>query len=195
VDTSRTALSLGYIADSNPEEDEEDPKEDPADYPVDRGDNDDNESSDDDNDDTTMMMNQGHCRSDHENQTRGAGARGAVHALREGETDQDPNLILKDLSGLPLTRQVEFQTDLIPGAAPVARAPYRLAPSEMKELSDQLQELSDKGLHKTQFLTLGSSSLICQEEGWIVSNVHRLPRAEQDDDKESLSTPKDRRFI
>ncbi|GJU99266.1 putative reverse transcriptase domain-containing protein [Tanacetum coccineum] len=35
--------------------------------------------------------------------------------------------------------------DLIPGAAPVARAPYRLAPSEMKELSEQLQELSDKG--------------------------------------------------
>ncbi|GKD21009.1 putative reverse transcriptase domain-containing protein, partial [Tanacetum coccineum] len=35
--------------------------------------------------------------------------------------------------------------DLIPGATPVARAPYRLAPSEMKELSEQLQELSDKG--------------------------------------------------
>nr|GEY55535.1 putative reverse transcriptase domain-containing protein [Tanacetum cinerariifolium] len=51
----------------------------------------------------------------------------------------------KDLLGLPPTRQVEFQIDLIPGAAPVARAPYRLAPSEMKELSDQLQELSDKG--------------------------------------------------
>ncbi|GJZ78611.1 hypothetical protein Tco_0643448 [Tanacetum coccineum] len=51
VDASPTTLSLGYIADSNPEEDEEDPKEDPADYPVDRGDNDDNESSDDDNDD------------------------------------------------------------------------------------------------------------------------------------------------
>nr|GEZ48819.1 hypothetical protein [Tanacetum cinerariifolium] len=40
--------------------------------------------------------------------------------------------------GLPPTRQVEFQIDLIPGAAPVARAPYRLASSEMKELSDQL---------------------------------------------------------
>ncbi|GKA33422.1 putative reverse transcriptase domain-containing protein [Tanacetum coccineum] len=39
----------------------------------------------------------------------------------------------------------EFQIDLIPGAAPVARAPYRLAPFEMKELSDQLKELSDKG--------------------------------------------------
>nr|GEY26707.1 putative reverse transcriptase domain-containing protein [Tanacetum cinerariifolium] len=41
--------------------------------------------------------------------------------------------------------RVEFQIDLIPGAAPVARAPYRLAPSEMKELSDQLHELSYKG--------------------------------------------------
>nr|GFD14765.1 putative reverse transcriptase domain-containing protein [Tanacetum cinerariifolium] len=50
-----------------------------------------------------------------------------------------------DLPGLPPTRQVEFQIDLIPGAAPVARVPYRLAPSKMKELSDQLQELSDKG--------------------------------------------------
>ncbi|GKA08207.1 putative reverse transcriptase domain-containing protein [Tanacetum coccineum] len=40
----------------------------------------------------------------------------------------------EDLSGLPPTRQVEFQIDLISGTAPVARAPYRLAPSEMKEL-------------------------------------------------------------
>ncbi|GJR42689.1 putative reverse transcriptase domain-containing protein [Tanacetum coccineum] len=47
--------------------------------------------------------------------------------------------------GLPLTRQVEFQIDLIPSAAPVARALYRLAPFEMKKLSDQLQELSNKG--------------------------------------------------
>ncbi|GJY39686.1 reverse transcriptase domain-containing protein [Tanacetum coccineum] len=45
----------------------------------------------------------------------------------------------KDLPGLPPTRQVEFQIDLIPGVAPVARAPYRLALSEMKELSGQLQ--------------------------------------------------------
>ncbi|GJX82985.1 putative reverse transcriptase domain-containing protein [Tanacetum coccineum] len=49
----------------------------------------------------------------------------------------------EDLPGLPPVRQVEFQIDLIPGAAPVARAPYRLAPSEMQELSDQLQELAD----------------------------------------------------
>ncbi|GJU18825.1 putative reverse transcriptase domain-containing protein, partial [Tanacetum coccineum] len=56
-----------------------------------------------------------------------------------------PKVFPDDLPGIPPTRQVEFQIDLIPSAAPVARAPYRLAPSEMKELSDQLKELSDKG--------------------------------------------------
>ncbi|GKG48146.1 hypothetical protein Tco_0510031 [Tanacetum coccineum] len=52
-------------------------------------------------------------------------------------------LFLEDLLGLPPFRQVEFQIDLIPGAAPVAHAPYRLAPSEMQELSTQLQELAN----------------------------------------------------
>ncbi|GJU37803.1 putative reverse transcriptase domain-containing protein [Tanacetum coccineum] len=56
-----------------------------------------------------------------------------------------PEVFPKDLSGLPPARPVEFQIDLIPGAAPVARAPYRLALSKMKKLSEQLQELSDKG--------------------------------------------------
>ncbi|GKF90485.1 hypothetical protein Tco_0274186 [Tanacetum coccineum] len=49
------------------------------------------------------------------------------------------------MPGLPPTRQVEFHIDLILSAALVARAPYRLAPSELQELSTQLQELSDKG--------------------------------------------------
>ncbi|GKF82415.1 hypothetical protein Tco_0244071, partial [Tanacetum coccineum] len=50
----------------------------------------------------------------------------------------------KDLPGLSPVRQVEFQIDLIPGTSPVARAPYRLSPSKMQELSNQLQELSDR---------------------------------------------------
>ncbi|GJT08062.1 putative reverse transcriptase domain-containing protein [Tanacetum coccineum] len=49
-----------------------------------------------------------------------------------------PNVFPKDLPGLPPVRQVEFQIDLIPGASPVAQTPYRLAPSEMHELSNQL---------------------------------------------------------
>ncbi|GJS46263.1 putative reverse transcriptase domain-containing protein [Tanacetum coccineum] len=51
----------------------------------------------------------------------------------------------EELPGLPPPRQVEFQIDLVPGAAPVARAPYRLAPSKMRELSIQLQDLLEKG--------------------------------------------------
>ncbi|GKB09492.1 retrotransposable element Tf2, partial [Tanacetum coccineum] len=63
----------------------------------------------------------------------------------------------EDLPSIPPTRQVEFQIDLVPGAAPVARAPYRLTLSEMKELSDQLQELSDKGFIRPSSLHWGAS--------------------------------------
>ncbi|GKB18472.1 putative reverse transcriptase domain-containing protein, partial [Tanacetum coccineum] len=51
----------------------------------------------------------------------------------------------EDLPGIPPARQVKFRIDLIPGAAPIVRAPYQLAPFEMKELSNQLKEISDKG--------------------------------------------------
>ncbi|GKF93621.1 putative reverse transcriptase domain-containing protein, partial [Tanacetum coccineum] len=51
----------------------------------------------------------------------------------------------EDLPGLPPICQVEFQIDLIPGASLIARTPYRLAPLEMQELSNQLQELTDRG--------------------------------------------------
>ncbi|GJR73014.1 putative reverse transcriptase domain-containing protein [Tanacetum coccineum] len=59
-----------------------------------------------------------------------------------------PEVFPEELPGLPLPRQVEFRIDLIPDVAHVACAPYRLAPSEMKELSKQLQELSEKELNK-----------------------------------------------
>ncbi|GKC45754.1 putative reverse transcriptase domain-containing protein, partial [Tanacetum coccineum] len=62
---------------------------------------------------------------------------------------------------LPPPRQVEFRIDLIPGAAPMARVPYR------------------------------SSGLVREEEGWIVLNVHRLPRTEQVDNQESTSIIED----
>ncbi|GJT61348.1 putative reverse transcriptase domain-containing protein [Tanacetum coccineum] len=60
----------------------------------------------------------------------------------------------EEFPGLPSPRQVEFRIDLVPGAAPVARASYRLAPSEIRELSVQLQELLEKGFIRP------SSSLI-----------------------------------
>ncbi|GJZ84195.1 putative reverse transcriptase domain-containing protein [Tanacetum coccineum] len=66
----------------------------------------------------------------------------------------------EDLPGLPPTRQVEFQIDLVPGAAPVARPPYRLAPSEMKELAKKLKELSDKGFIRHSSSPWGAPVLI-----------------------------------
>ncbi|KAL4571465.1 hypothetical protein LXL04_018225 [Taraxacum kok-saghyz] len=56
-----------------------------------------------------------------------------------------PEVFPDDLSGLPPIRQVEFSIELVPGAKPIARAPYRLALTEMRELMAQLQELLDKG--------------------------------------------------
>ncbi|GJZ76207.1 putative reverse transcriptase domain-containing protein [Tanacetum coccineum] len=75
-----------------------------------------------------------------------------------------PEVFPEDLPGLPLTRQVEFQIDLIPGAAPVARAPYRLTPSEMKELLEQLKELSDKGFIRPSSSPWGAPVLFVKKK-------------------------------
>ncbi|GJT56620.1 putative reverse transcriptase domain-containing protein [Tanacetum coccineum] len=75
-----------------------------------------------------------------------------------------PEVFPEDLPGLPPARPVEFQIDLIPGAAPVARAPYRLAPSEMKELSEQLQELSDKGFIRPSSSPWGAPVLFVKKK-------------------------------
>ncbi|GJW06502.1 putative reverse transcriptase domain-containing protein [Tanacetum coccineum] len=88
-----------------------------------------------------------------------------------------PEVILEDLSGLPLTRQVEFQIDLIPGATPVARAPYRLAPSEMKELSEQLKELSDKGFIRPSSSPWGAPVLFVKKKDgsfWMCIDYREL---------------------
>ncbi|GKA98380.1 putative reverse transcriptase domain-containing protein, partial [Tanacetum coccineum] len=75
-----------------------------------------------------------------------------------------PEVFPEDLPGLPPARPVEFQIDLIPRAAPVARAPYRLAPSEMKELSEQLQELSDKGFIRPSSSPWGAPVLFVKKK-------------------------------
>ncbi|GJR89934.1 putative reverse transcriptase domain-containing protein [Tanacetum coccineum] len=81
---------------------------------------------------------------------------------KEKRPDDVP--IVRDFPGIPPIRQVEFQIDLIPGAAPVARAPYRLAPSEMKELSDQLKELSDKGFIRPSSSPWGAPVLFVKKK-------------------------------
>ncbi|KAF5813671.1 putative nucleotidyltransferase, Ribonuclease H [Helianthus annuus] len=75
-----------------------------------------------------------------------------------------PELFPEELPGLPPARQVEFRIDLVPGANPIARAPYRLAPSEMQELSKQLQELSDKGFIRPSFSPWGAPVLFVKKK-------------------------------
>ncbi|GKD91845.1 putative nucleotidyltransferase, ribonuclease H [Tanacetum coccineum] len=75
-----------------------------------------------------------------------------------------PEVFLEDLPGLPPVRQVEFQIDLMPGAAPVAQAPYRLAPSKMQELSDQLQELADRGFIRPSTSPWGAPVLFVKKK-------------------------------
>nr|GEX22706.1 reverse transcriptase domain-containing protein [Tanacetum cinerariifolium] len=70
----------------------------------------------------------------------------------------------EDLPGIPPTRQVEFQIDLVLGVAPVARAPYRLAPSKMKDLSDQLKELADKGFIRPSSSPWGAPVLFVKKK-------------------------------
>ncbi|GJU30853.1 putative reverse transcriptase domain-containing protein [Tanacetum coccineum] len=65
---------------------------------------------------------------------------------------------------IPTAQQVEFQIDLVPGVAPVARAPYRLAPSEMKELAEQHQELFDKGFIRPSSSPWGAPVLFVKKK-------------------------------
>nr|GEY58806.1 putative reverse transcriptase domain-containing protein [Tanacetum cinerariifolium] len=65
-------------------------------------------------------------------------------------------VFLEDFPGLPPMRQVEFQIDLVPSAAPVARASYRLAPLKLQDLSTKLLELFDRGFTRLSSLPLGA---------------------------------------
>ncbi|KAJ0801140.1 putative nucleotidyltransferase, Ribonuclease H [Helianthus annuus] len=75
-----------------------------------------------------------------------------------------PQVFPDDVSGLPPLREVEFRIDLIPGATPVAKSPYRLAPSEMQELASQLQELTDKGFIRPSSSPWGAPVLFVKKK-------------------------------
>ncbi|GJT55084.1 putative reverse transcriptase domain-containing protein [Tanacetum coccineum] len=70
----------------------------------------------------------------------------------------------EDLSGLPPPRQVEFHIDLVLGVTVVAKSPYRLAPSEMQELSGHLQELQDKGFIRPSHSLWGAPMLFVKKK-------------------------------
>ncbi|KAI3695424.1 hypothetical protein L1987_78421 [Smallanthus sonchifolius] len=79
-----------------------------------------------------------------------------------------PEVFPEDLPGLPPDREIEFQINLLPGAEPVAKAPYRLVPSEMKELMSQLEELTEKGFIRPSISPWGASVLFVKKKDDIM---------------------------
>ncbi|GKA89985.1 putative reverse transcriptase domain-containing protein [Tanacetum coccineum] len=91
-----------------------------------------------------------------------------------------PEVFPDDLSGLPPIREIKFQIELIPGATPVAKSPYRLAPSELEELSGQLKELQDKGVHSNQVCQPWEPGRSFSQKIGLRSGYHQL-RVHEDD--------------
>nr|GEV88123.1 putative reverse transcriptase domain-containing protein [Tanacetum cinerariifolium] len=85
-----------------------------------------------------------------------------------------PSVFLEDLSGLPPYREVEFCIDLIPGAMPVAKSPYRLAPTKMQELSNQLKELQNKGFIRPSSLPWETPVLFVKKKDGSVTYFSKI---------------------
>ncbi|GJY80830.1 putative reverse transcriptase domain-containing protein, partial [Tanacetum coccineum] len=75
-----------------------------------------------------------------------------------------PEVFSDDLSGLLPIREIKFLIELIPGATPIAKSPYRLAPSELEELSGQLKELQDKGFIRPSSSPWGAPVLFVKKK-------------------------------
>ncbi|KAA0041109.1 hypothetical protein E6C27_scaffold128G00120 [Cucumis melo var. makuwa] len=99
-----------------------------------------------------------------------------------------------DLSGLPPDREIEFTIELLPETAPISQAPYRMAPSELKELKMQLQELVDKGYIRPSVSPWGAPVLFVKKKDALFSKIdlrsgyHQLKVRESDIAKTAFRT-------
>nr|GFB83706.1 putative reverse transcriptase domain-containing protein [Tanacetum cinerariifolium] len=75
-----------------------------------------------------------------------------------------PYVFPDELPGIPPVREVEFNIKLIPGAEPISKAPYRMAPVELKELKDQLQELLERGFIRPSVSPWGAPVLFVKKK-------------------------------
>ena len=74
------------------------------------------------------------------------------------------NVFPKELPGLPPEREVDPVIEVLPGTISISRAPYRMAPTELKELKNQLQELLDKGFARPSVSTWGGPVLFVKKK-------------------------------
>ena len=77
-----------------------------------------------------------------------------------------PDVFPEELPGMPPDRDIDFVIDLVPGTAPIAKRPYRMAASELAELKKATGRIATNWLHQTKLVALGIPSPVCQEERW-----------------------------
>ena len=87
-----------------------------------------------------------------------------------------PDVFPDDLPGMPPDRDIEFTIDTIPGTTHISIPPYLMAPVKLKELKKQLIELLEKDFIRPSVFTMGSTSIICQKEGWNYETMYRLSK-------------------
>nr|GEZ97553.1 putative reverse transcriptase domain-containing protein [Tanacetum cinerariifolium] len=113
-----------------------------------------------------------------------------------------PDVFPNELPGIPPVREVEFNIELIPGSEPISKAPYRMAPIELKKLKDQLQELLEQGFIRQSVSPWGAPVLFVKKKDGSMrltgamhfskidlrSGYHQLRVKEQDVSKTAFRT-------
>ena len=118
--------------------------------------------------------------------------RGQVDVEKIPVVREFPDVFPEELPGIPLEREVDLAIEIVPGTVPMSRAPYRMAPTELKELKSQFQELLDKGFIRPSVSPWGAPVLfVKKKDGTLrmcidyrqinkvtVKNKYPLPRIE-----------------
>ena len=90
--------------------------------------------------------------------------RGQVDVEKIPVVREFPDVFPEELPGIPLEREVDLAIEIVPGTVPMSRAPYRMAPTELKELKSQLQELLDKGFIRPSVSPWGAPVLLVKKK-------------------------------
>nr|GFB57216.1 hypothetical protein [Tanacetum cinerariifolium] len=159
ANASPTALSPGYVVDSDPEKDEKDPKEDPTDYPADRGDNDDDESSNDDDDDVDVKK---------EEEEHLAPADPFDVSIDDLETMTTVN---QGMSVEEIERVVAQRVANAIEAIAIYETKTNLAHKSISQTERQEEEVAEHASNKRKWESNHNGSLSQQNEG------HKVPRA------------------
>ena len=90
--------------------------------------------------------------------------RGQVDVEKIPVVREFPDVFLEELPGIPLEREVDLSIEIVPGTVLMSMAPYRMAPTELKELKSQLQELLDKGFIRPSVSPWGAHVLFLKKK-------------------------------